>query len=98
MLKSRGRNAVSVSCVFLPANLFLSLCLSRIISKLLFWILIWFETSLSFYQILILTVDNVHAAYWDTKKGEVVLLDSVDISIAVATEKVFSAFILFQGY
>ncbi|XP_028090891.1 dihydrolipoyllysine-residue acetyltransferase component 1 of pyruvate dehydrogenase complex, mitochondrial isoform X1 [Camellia sinensis] len=26
-------------------------------------------------------------AYWDTEKGEVVLLDSVDISIAVATEK-----------
>ncbi|KAI8563525.1 hypothetical protein RHMOL_Rhmol03G0117400 [Rhododendron molle] len=26
-------------------------------------------------------------AYWDTEKGEVVLVDSVDISIAVATEK-----------
>ncbi|XAR52295.1 Dihydrolipoyllysine-residue acetyltransferase [Bertholletia excelsa] len=26
-------------------------------------------------------------AYWDAKKGEVVLLDSIDISIAVATEK-----------
>lgn len=28
------------------------------------------------------------AAYWDAEKGEVVLCDSVDISIAVATEKV----------
>ncbi|KAG5521669.1 hypothetical protein RHGRI_034031 [Rhododendron griersonianum] len=27
-------------------------------------------------------------AYWDTEKGEVVLVDSVDISIAIATEKV----------
>lgn len=33
-------------------------------------------------------VENVNAAYWDTEKGEVVLVDSVDISIAVATEKV----------
>lgn len=33
-------------------------------------------------------VENVNAAYWDTEKGEVVLVDSVDISIAIATEKV----------
>ena len=84
-------------CFFLNTDRIV-LCLSRIISKLLFWLLIWFDTSLSLYQILILTVDNVHAAYWDTEKGEVVLLDSVDISIAVATEKVFSAFLFFQGY
>lgn len=28
------------------------------------------------------------AAYWNDEKGEVVFCDSVDISIAVATEKV----------
>jgi len=28
------------------------------------------------------------AAYWDTEKGEVILCESVDISIAVATDKV----------
>lgn len=28
------------------------------------------------------------AAYWNAEKGEVILCDSVDISIAVATEKV----------
>lgn len=28
------------------------------------------------------------AAYWNDEKGEVILCDSVDISIAVATEKV----------
>lgn len=28
------------------------------------------------------------AAYWNVEKGEIVLCDSVDISIAVATEKV----------
>lgn len=28
------------------------------------------------------------AAYWSDEKGEVILCDSVDISIAVATEKV----------
>lgn len=29
------------------------------------------------------------AAYWNADKGEVVLCDTVDISIAVATEKVW---------
>lgn len=28
------------------------------------------------------------AAYWDVEKGEIVLCDAIDISIAVATEKV----------
>ena len=28
------------------------------------------------------------AAYWDVEKGEIISCDSVDISIAVATEKV----------
>jgi len=28
------------------------------------------------------------AAYWNDEKGEIILCDSVDISIAVATEKV----------
>lgn len=30
------------------------------------------------------------AAYWDAEKGEAILCDSVDISIAVATDKVWS--------
>lgn len=29
-----------------------------------------------------------HAAYWDVSKGETILCDTVDLSIAVATEKV----------
>lgn len=29
-------------------------------------------------------------AYWDDVKGEVVFCDSIDISIAVATEKVYT--------
>lgn len=33
------------------------------------------------------------AAFWDDKKGEIVLCDSVDISIAVATEKVLISFL-----
>lgn len=35
-------------------------------------------------------IHYMHAAYWDVKKGEVVLCDAVDISIAVATEKVLN--------
>jgi len=31
-------------------------------------------------------------AYWNVEKGEVVLNDSVDISIAVATDKVIDGF------
>ncbi|KAI8527763.1 hypothetical protein RHMOL_Rhmol12G0099800 [Rhododendron molle] len=41
---------------------------------------------LAVFQILM--VENVNAAYWVTAKGEVVLVDSVDVSVTVATEKV----------
>lgn len=34
------------------------------------------------------------AAYWDAEKGEVIPCDSVDISIAVATEKVMLIFLV----
>lgn len=38
--------------------------------------------------IIIIFLWSFAAAYWDTEKGEVILCDSVDISVAVATDKV----------
>jgi len=32
------------------------------------------------------------AAYWNVEKGEIILNDSIDISIAVATDKVIDSF------
>lgn len=38
------------------------------------------------------------AAFWDAEKGDIVLCDDVDISIAVATEKVHSCLGCYFGY
>lgn len=57
--------------------------------------MLWFDCSFIFCNlrsiwnlILIVDLSNYVPAYWDVEKGEVILCDSVDISIAVATEKV----------
>lgn len=37
------------------------------------------------------SIFDKYAAYWDAGKGEIILRDSIDISVAVATEKVIRA-------